>query len=273
MRNRKLNSSADVDRYLNIKSMDGDDTKYAYSLEITNENSRSIYAESDVYGWTYKIDKKTTAVWLDGKKIANSCTYSIDEYFDVERPVNSSKKLNSSSDYTWEIQADDFRFGTQRGYLTQADIEAFIQELMDMYGCTVTHPNEHTWYLTDLSFTDYEELERVYWREVGYYISAKAENAKKPVNSSKRSKKLNSSLDTMDAIDAIREYKETIEDTIPGIKEELDWLSIEIQDYVDGELDDSYAEHVKACVEKLQEVMNELHKLHTDVHVFINELD
>jgi len=83
MRKHKLNSSADVDRYLNIKSMDGDSTKYAYSLEITNENSRSIYAESDVYGWTYRVDKNTTAVWLDGKKIANSCTYSIDEYFDV----------------------------------------------------------------------------------------------------------------------------------------------------------------------------------------------
>ena len=179
MRNRKLNSSADVDRYLNIKSLDGDSTKYAYSLEIISENSRSIYAESDVYGWTYKVDKKTTAVWLDGKKIANRCTYDIDEYFDEERPVNSSK----------------------------------------------------------------------------------------------RSKKLNSSVDTMDAIDVLREYKETIEDTIPGIKEELDWLSIEIQDYVDGELDDSYAEHIKACIKELQEVMDELHKLHTGVHVFINELD
>lgn len=182
MRNRKLNSSADMDRYLNIKSMDGDSTKYAYSLEITSENSRSIYAESDVYGWTYKIDKKTTAVWLDGKKIANRCTYSIDEYFDEERPVNSSK----------------------------------------------------------------------------------------------RSKKLNSSFDTfdtMEAIDALKEYKETIEDTIPGLKEELDWLSIEIQDYVDGELDDSYTEHVKACIDELQHIMFELHNLHIDVHVFINELD
>lgn len=179
MRKHKLNSSADVDRYINIKSMDGDSTKYAYSLEITSENSRSIYAESDVYGWTYKIDKKTTAVWLNGKKIANRCTYSIDEYFDEERPVNSSM----------------------------------------------------------------------------------------------RRKKLNSSLDTMEAIDALREYKETIEDTIPGIKEELDWLSVEIQDYVDGELDASYSEHVKACIEELQEVMNELHKLHTGVHVFINELE
>lgn len=176
---RKLNSSADVDRYLNITSMDSDNTKYAYSLEIISENSRSIYAESDVYGWTYKVDKKTTAVWLDGKKIADRCTYSIDEYFDAERPVNSSK----------------------------------------------------------------------------------------------RSKKLNSSVDTNDAISALREYKETVEDTIPGIKEELDWLSIEIQDYVDGELDDSYEEHIKACIDKLQEVMKELHNLHTDVHVFINELD
>ena len=179
MRNRKLNSSADVDRYLNITSIDGDSTQYAYDLPITEENSRSIYAISDVYGLIYKVDKKTTAVYCNGKQIANRCTYSIDEYFDAERPVNSSKSI----------------------------------------------------------------------------------------------KKLNSSLDTMDAIDALREYKETIEDTIPGLKEELDWLSIEIQDYVDGELDDSYAEHVKACVEKLHEIMSELHKLHTDVHVFINELD
>ena len=101
MRKHKLNSSADVDRYLNIKSMDGDSTKYAYSLEITSENSRSIYAESDVYGWTYRVDKNTTAVWQNGKKLADRCTYSIDEYFDVERPVNSSKrskKLNSAVD-------------------------------------------------------------------------------------------------------------------------------------------------------------------------------
>jgi len=198
MRKHKLNSSADVDRYLNIKSMDGDSRYYAYDLPITEENSRSIYAVSDVYGWTYKVDKKTTAVWQNGKKLADRCTYSIDEYFDVERPVNSSKrskKLNSSMDYTWEINTKDFQYGTQRGYITPADIDAFVGDLISTYGCTATHPTENTWYLNDLSFADYEDLERNYWKEVGYYISAKS----KKVNSSRRgakmiktSKKLNS---------------------------------------------------------------------------------
>lgn len=108
MRRRRLNSSVDVDRYLNIKSMNGDNTKYAYDLEITNENSRSIYAVSNVYGWTYKVDKNTTAVYLDGKKIADDCVYSIDEYFDIERPVNSSRrKLNSAVGTQFDEKAFD----------------------------------------------------------------------------------------------------------------------------------------------------------------------
>ena len=111
MRNRKLNSSAYVDRYLNITSLDGDSTYYAYDLPITEENSRSIYAVSDIYGWTYKIDKKTTAVWQNGKKLADRCTYDIDEYFDAERPVNSSKrskKLNSAADMFNEKAFDHY---------------------------------------------------------------------------------------------------------------------------------------------------------------------
>ena len=102
-------------------------------------------------------------------------------------------------DYTWEINAKDFQFGTQRGYITSADIDAFVGELINTYECTATHPTKDTWYLTDLSFADYEDLERNYWKEVGYYISAKSEN----VNSSKRGAKMIKRTNTLNsAVDA-----------------------------------------------------------------------
>lgn len=141
-----------------------------------------------------EIDDKTTQELIETNMRDRGIRFKVD-YTDKTQDNNyyymyiwnqDNLNSNSSMDYTWEIQADDFRYGTQRGYITRADIEAFIQDLMDTYECTVTHPTEDTWYLTDLSWTDYEELERVYWREVGYYISAKAEN----VNSSKRGAKM-----------------------------------------------------------------------------------
>lgn len=150
-------------------------------------------------------------------------------------------------DYTWEINTKDFQFGTQRGYITRADIDAFVKELMDTYECTATHPTKDTWYLTDLSFSDYEDLERNYWKEVGYYISAKSEN----VNSSKRCAKmikrannLNSAtnakfderafdkyLDSLvdDCLEAIMEqgvYAEELETKIPSYNS--DWCAAEL---------------------------------------------
>lgn len=124
---------------------------------------------------------------------------------------------NSSMDYTWEINAKDFQFGTQRGYITMADIDAFVKELMDTYECTVTHPNKDTWYLTDLSFTDYEDLERNYWKEVGYYISAKSENvnsSKRGAKMIKRANKLNSAADMFNEKAFDHYLKSLVEDCV-----------------------------------------------------------
>lgn len=62
---------------VDIVSMDDDRTKFAYQLLLAQENSRSIYCESSLYGFTYRIDKKTKAVFKDGKQIASTCEYSV----------------------------------------------------------------------------------------------------------------------------------------------------------------------------------------------------
>ena len=178
-------------------------------------------------------------------------------------------------DYTWEINTKDFQFGTQRGYITLADIDAFVGELISTYGCTATHPTKDTWYLNDLSFTDYEDLERNYWKEVGYYISAKSEKAKKSVNSSKHTKKLNSSTKMLadQALLAIQEYKNIQSHTIPHIEESISWLSVELEYYLDNLIDDSRAEHVQNCINKLLVASKQLQEFDVDLDAFITKLE
>ena len=62
---------------VNINSMDGDYTKFAYYLDFIKENSKSIYAESPLYGDIYRIEKSTKRVFKDGKQIASTCEYSV----------------------------------------------------------------------------------------------------------------------------------------------------------------------------------------------------
>jgi len=50
--------------YVNIECGAG---KFAYYLKWIKETSRSIYAESELYGYVYRIEKKTNIVYIDGK--------------------------------------------------------------------------------------------------------------------------------------------------------------------------------------------------------------
>ena len=58
--------------YLDITQMNGDG--FAYDLEITKENGRSIWAIG-MYGDTYRVNKNTNAVYKNGKKIATTCHF------------------------------------------------------------------------------------------------------------------------------------------------------------------------------------------------------
>ena len=76
----KINESLQHE-YMDITSMDNDHTKYAYDLLITKETRDSIWADSSYYDWSFRVNKKTGAVYkyIDGKvtKIADTCTYSL----------------------------------------------------------------------------------------------------------------------------------------------------------------------------------------------------
>lgn len=63
--------------YLSIYEMDGETGKFAFYLDFIKENSRSIYAEG-MYGNMYRVVKATGEVYIDGKKYAETCRYSIE---------------------------------------------------------------------------------------------------------------------------------------------------------------------------------------------------
>ena len=62
--------------YVDIDSMNGDFTKFAYYLDFVKMTSKSIYAKSPVYDWVYKIELKTGKIFRDGKQIAEISTYA-----------------------------------------------------------------------------------------------------------------------------------------------------------------------------------------------------
>ena len=62
--------------YVDIDSMDGNFTRFAYYLDFIKMTSKSIYAESPVYGWIYRIEMKTGKIFRDGKQIAEISTYT-----------------------------------------------------------------------------------------------------------------------------------------------------------------------------------------------------
>lgn len=59
---------------LDINSMDGDHLRFAYLLNITEENSKSIYAQG-MYGDTYRVEKATGKVFRNSKQIAETSTW------------------------------------------------------------------------------------------------------------------------------------------------------------------------------------------------------
>lgn len=57
--------------FIDINSMDGDYTRFAYYLSFTEETSKSIYGKG-MYGDTYRIEKSTGKVFKNGKQIAET---------------------------------------------------------------------------------------------------------------------------------------------------------------------------------------------------------
>ena len=70
---------------VNISSMNNNYSIFAYGLEYVKETSKSIYAKSLYYGWTYRIEKDSKKVFCDGKQIANTCEYDISHYYTNEK--------------------------------------------------------------------------------------------------------------------------------------------------------------------------------------------
>lgn len=64
-----------MERSIDINSMNGDRRNFRYNLKVTNENSKSIYAVSRLYGGHYRIEKATGKVFLEGKQIAETCEW------------------------------------------------------------------------------------------------------------------------------------------------------------------------------------------------------
>ena len=76
----RVNESIDH-QWLDITSMDGSHLKYAYDLMVTKETRDSIYADSSVYDWSFRVNKRTGEVfkYINGKvkKIADTSTWSL----------------------------------------------------------------------------------------------------------------------------------------------------------------------------------------------------
>lgn len=79
----KVNEQYDNDyvEYLDITSMDGDRLKYAYDLMVTKQTRDSIYAESSLYDWSYRVVKNTGEVFMYRNrkvtKIADTSTWTL----------------------------------------------------------------------------------------------------------------------------------------------------------------------------------------------------
>lgn len=61
-----------MERIIDINSMNGNRNNFRYNLKVTEENSKSIYAVSRLYGDTYRIEKATGKVFCEGKQIAET---------------------------------------------------------------------------------------------------------------------------------------------------------------------------------------------------------
>lgn len=59
---------------VDIHSMNGDYTRFAFCLEFVKMTKKFIYARSNFYGWIYKIEIATGRIFRDGKQIAE-CSY------------------------------------------------------------------------------------------------------------------------------------------------------------------------------------------------------
>ena len=62
--------------------------------------------------------------------------------------------------------------------------------------------------------------------------------------------RLNSAADrgTNRKIEAARQKRKLFDDIANRIKENLDWLLVEMEDFESGELDDSYKVHIDDCI-------------------------
>lgn len=62
--------------FVDISSMNGDLSKFAFYLDFVKITRSSIYAQSPIYGDIYRIELKTSKVFKNGKQIAEFSSYS-----------------------------------------------------------------------------------------------------------------------------------------------------------------------------------------------------
>lgn len=61
-----------MERSIDIIAMNGNPRDFRYNLKVTEENSKSIYARSPLYGDLYRIEKATGKVFRNEVQIAET---------------------------------------------------------------------------------------------------------------------------------------------------------------------------------------------------------
>lgn len=87
--------------------------------------------------------------------------------------------------------------------------------------------------------------------------------------------KLNSAADsgTTRKIKAAREKRKLFDDIANRIRENLDWLLVEMEDYESGELDESYDGYINDCISIFNRAMRDVADASDTLRDNINNLD
>lgn len=87
--------------------------------------------------------------------------------------------------------------------------------------------------------------------------------------------RLNSATDsgTNRKIEAARQKRKLFDDIANRIKENLDWLLVEMEDFESGELDDSYKGYIDDCISIFNRAMRDVADASDTLRDNINNLD
>lgn len=87
--------------------------------------------------------------------------------------------------------------------------------------------------------------------------------------------RLNSSIDPkiQQRIDDARKKRKLVDDKFAELRENLDWLLVEMEDFEFGELDDSYKGYIDDCISIFNRAMRDVADASDTLRDNINNLD